>query len=175
MMNKQPTSVACHLENEASKYILLVTTGSYGDVFPFLAIAQQLQLRGHRIILATHEIHRHIVESEGIQFHPIRPNVYTDMEQLGQFIQFLSNSQQQLDYGISYLTMPYLQSTYSDLMTVAHKAKLLITHPLACAAILLAEKMGSREYLLFSHPYHFCLPTIPLTVQLLLHLIMKKP
>ncbi|MGJ5675622.1 MAG: glycosyltransferase [Nostochopsis sp.] len=155
MMNKQPTSVACHLENEASKYILLVTTGSYGDVFPFLAIAQQLQLRGHRIILATHEIHRHIVESEGIQFHPIRPNVYTDMEQLGQFIQFLSNSQQQLDYGISYLTMPYLRSTYSDLMTVAHKAKLLITHPLACAAILLAEKMGIKRISTVLSPISF--------------------
>jgi hypothetical protein len=54
----------------------------------------------------------------------------------------LSESQQVLDYGISYLTMPHLRATYSDLMEAALEADLLVTHPLACAASLVAEKTG---------------------------------
>ncbi|MFK0733771.1 MAG: glycosyltransferase [Gloeotrichia echinulata HAB0833] len=155
MMNKKPINIARHLESETSKHILLVTTGSYGDVFPFLALAQELQIRGHRVVLASTGIYRHIVEPEGIEFHAIRPDGYNDLEQLGQFIQLLSNSQQPLDYGISYLMMPHLRATYSDLVEVAHKADLLVTHPLACAATLVAEKMGIKRISTVLSPISF--------------------
>jgi MGT family glycosyltransferase len=125
-----------------SKHIVLATTGSYGDVFPFIAIARQLKARGHRAVIATSEIFRQIIESEGVGFCPIRPDGYINVEQAGQFIQLLSESQQVLDYGISYLTMPHLRATYYDLMQAAQDADLLVTHPLACAASLVAEKTG---------------------------------
>jgi UDP:flavonoid glycosyltransferase YjiC (YdhE family) len=154
-MNKPPINVTHYLQTGISKNILLVTAGSYGDVFPFLAIAQELQLRGHSVLLATRSIYRNIVESEGIKFQAIRPNESLDIEQVGQFIQLLSNSQQPLDYGISYLTMPHLRATYSDLMEPAHQADVLVTHPLACAATLVAEKIGIKRISTVLSPISF--------------------
>ncbi|MBD2387631.1 glycosyltransferase [Cylindrospermum sp. FACHB-282] len=117
-----------------SKHIVLATTGSYGDVFPFIAIARQLKARGHHAVITTSEIFRQTIESEGVEFCPIRPDGYINIEQAGQFIQLLAESQQVLDYGISYLTMPHLRATYDDLMQAAQDADLLVTHPLSCAA-----------------------------------------
>ncbi|GAB1544666.1 glycosyltransferase [Scytonema sp. NUACC21] len=143
-MRNQSINVAFNLQNgkRKSKHILLATTGSFGDVFPFIALALELQARRYRVTIATNEIHRHLIESEGVEFRAIKPDGYIDAKQVGQFIQLLSESGQMLDYGISYLTIPHLRATYSDLMETAREADLLITHPLICAGILVAEKTG---------------------------------
>jgi MGT family glycosyltransferase len=143
-MRNQFITIASNSQNgkTTSQHIVLATTGSFGDVFPFIALALELLARGHRAVIATSEIFRQMIESEGIEFRAIRPDGYINVEQVGQFIQLLSESQQVLDYGISYLTMPHLRATYSDLMEAAREADLLVTHPLACAASLVAEKTG---------------------------------
>ena len=54
--------------------IVLATSGSFGDVHPYLAVALGLKARGHQVILATAEFYRHKVQGEGLGFHPVRPN-----------------------------------------------------------------------------------------------------
>jgi UDP:flavonoid glycosyltransferase YjiC (YdhE family) len=58
-----------------ARHIVLTTFGSYGDVHPYLAIARELQARGHRATLATSELYRASVEAAGVGFRAIRPDL----------------------------------------------------------------------------------------------------
>jgi rhamnosyltransferase subunit B len=51
-----------------SAHIVIATVGSLGDLFPFLAIGQELTARGHRVTVATHGIHQAAIEQAGLRF-----------------------------------------------------------------------------------------------------------
>jgi len=140
---------------KTSKHILIATFGSLGDLYPYMAIAHELRTRGHRAVIATNEIYRHIIESEGIEFCSIRPNGLINVEEEGEFIGLLRDSQQALDYGISYLITPHLRATYSDLVEVVREADLLLTHQLAFAGTLAAEKTGTPRVSTVLSPVSF--------------------
>jgi len=126
-----------------SQCIVTVTLGSLGDLYPYMAIAKELQTRGHCAVIATNEIYRQIVESAGIEFRAIRPHKSINLEEEGEFIRLLGDSQPVLDYGISYLIAPHLRATYNDLVEVVGQADLVLTHHLAFAGSLAAEKTGT--------------------------------
>ncbi len=50
------------------RHVVFATVGSLGDLFPFLAIGRVLADRGHRITVATHPVHRDVVERAGLVF-----------------------------------------------------------------------------------------------------------
>jgi len=126
-----------------SKYIAIATFGSLGDVYPYIAIALELHRRGHRAVIAASEIFRQIIESGGIEFRAIRPSGSINIEEEGEFIGLLSYSGQAIDYGISYLIAPHLRATYDDLVELVGDADLVLTHHLAFAATVAAEKTGT--------------------------------
>jgi len=51
--------------------VLLVTLGSVGDVFPFLAIAVSLLTRGTRVAIGSNPKYRQLVEERDVDFVPI--------------------------------------------------------------------------------------------------------
>ncbi|HLE52427.1 MAG TPA: glycosyltransferase [Anaerolineales bacterium] len=55
--------------------ILIPTLGSRGDVQPFIALAQGLTRAGHIATLASHPVMRSLVESHGVTFAPIGPDI----------------------------------------------------------------------------------------------------
>ena len=55
--------------------ILIPTIGSRGDVQPFIALAQGLTRSGHTVTLASHPGMRPLVESHGVTFAPIGPDI----------------------------------------------------------------------------------------------------
>ena len=57
------------------KKILIPTIGSRGDVQPFIALAQGLTAAGHIATLASHPVMRSLVESHGVMFAPIGPDI----------------------------------------------------------------------------------------------------
>jgi sterol 3beta-glucosyltransferase len=42
-----------------------------GDVQPFIALGQELQVVGHRVRLATHNVFEQFVRDSGLEFFPI--------------------------------------------------------------------------------------------------------
>lgn len=127
----------------SGKHIVLTTFGSFGDLHPYMAIALELQARGHRPVIATSEIYRHKIEAEGIEFHPVRPDGLINTEQEGEFLNLLVHSQRESEYMICYRLMPHLRASYRDLMDAVRGADLLITHHLAFAGSVVAEKTGT--------------------------------
>ena len=62
--------------------IVLATFGSLGDVHPMVALALELQRRGHVPVIATSEFYRDKITSTGVAFHAIRPNLTPDDKDL---------------------------------------------------------------------------------------------
>lgn len=51
--------------------IVIQVVGSRGDVQPFIALGNELQLHGHRVRLATHGVFEAFVIESGLEFYPI--------------------------------------------------------------------------------------------------------
>ncbi|CAI7627318.1 unnamed protein product [Penicillium bialowiezense] len=51
--------------------IVIQVVGSRGDVQPFIALGNELQLHGHRVRLATHNTFEDFVIKSGLEFYPI--------------------------------------------------------------------------------------------------------
>ena len=128
----------------SGKRIVLATHGTLGDLHPYLAIALELQARGHKPVIATSEYHRRKIEAAGVEFHAIRPNISFDDRELHRR---LTEPKHGLERVIREFMLPVLRTTYDDLLAVVQKdggADLLISQMLIFAAPLIAEKTGGR-------------------------------
>ncbi|MEA3153128.1 MAG: rhamnosyltransferase subunit [Betaproteobacteria bacterium] len=121
------------------KRIVFATFGSLGDLHPYLAIALELKRRGHRPLIVTTDVHRAAVESEDIEFAPMRPNV-EDMGDPAELVRKLFHPTQGPEYLIRDLVMPHVRAAYEDLDRACVGADMLVTHPLTFAGRLVAEK-----------------------------------
>ncbi|MBC7841440.1 MAG: glycosyltransferase family 1 protein [Gemmatimonadaceae bacterium] len=52
-------------------HLVIVTSGSRGDVQPYLALALRAMRGGHRVTLATHDVFRTWVEGQGVTFRSL--------------------------------------------------------------------------------------------------------
>jgi rhamnosyltransferase subunit B len=122
------------------KKIVITTFGSLGDLHPYLAIALGLKQRGHRVTIATNAFYQSKVESEGIGFHAIRPDLSPDSATL----RLAMDAKTGTRYVLGKMILPHLRASYEDLTAAVGGADLLITHPITYAGPLVAEKLGIR-------------------------------
>jgi UDP:flavonoid glycosyltransferase YjiC (YdhE family) len=107
-----------------------------------MALAQELQSRGYSPSIASCEQYQQTLETAGIEFHPLRPNGLPQDPNEAEFISMMMDSQRGVEYIINYLLMPYLRTSYCDLIKACQGADLLLTHPLILVASLVAEKIA---------------------------------
>jgi UDP:flavonoid glycosyltransferase YjiC (YdhE family) len=124
-------------------HIVLSTTGSYGDVHPYLAVGIGLKSRGHRVTIATNEHYRKKVNDEGLIFEPIRPD-FVPMTAPREIIQQSFDPKSGATFVLKKLVLPHVEESYEDLLAICKSADLLIGHPTLFAAPLVAEKLGLK-------------------------------
>jgi UDP:flavonoid glycosyltransferase YjiC (YdhE family) len=123
------------------KRIVLTTIGSLGDLHPMIALAIELERRGHKATIATIEAYRQKIESIGIGFHPIRPNGSPDDPELVRQVMDLKKGP---EFLIRQVLMPHLRDMYDDLIAVAPENDFMISGEIVFAAPIVAEKINLR-------------------------------
>lgn len=115
--------------------IVFATWGSLGDLHPLIALALNLRDRGHDVEFATNEWYRTKVESLGLKFHPIRPDLPKDPHLIEQAMDPKTGTERVLKD----LVLGNVRHMYDDLMTIAREADFLVAHEIVYAAPLVAE------------------------------------
>jgi rhamnosyltransferase subunit B len=120
--------------------IILTTIGSFGDLHPKIAIAYELQNRGHDVVFATHKEYQEKIETLGFQFHRMRPDntALNDPQEMSRMMDLKTGT----EYVIKNWVCANLRETYTDLMDIAQDADLIITGEGVFAARMVAEKLS---------------------------------
>lgn len=125
------------------KRIVLTTFGSFGDIHPYMALALELNSRGHRVLVATSEIYREKIEGAGIEFCAIRPDISgPDDPETEDLIRKIMDPQTGAEFLIKELILPSIRDSYDDLNEAVRGADLLVTHVITFAGPLVAQKTG---------------------------------
>src|ERR1700752_1866046 len=121
--------------------IVLSTFGSFGDVHPYVAIALELQARGHSPVLATSELYREKMAAVGIDFHPVRPlmPMPDDPDESRRIVAEVMEPKRGGEI-VANMLLPYLRDIYEDLDAATANADLLVTHPLPLVGPIVAQK-----------------------------------
>lgn len=126
-----------------SRRIVFAAFGSLGDLHPYLAVARELQRRGHHPVIATFDGYHDAVEASGVGFAAMRPSM-SGFGDPATIMQRLIDAWRGPEYLVREMFMPHVRESYEDLARACENADLLVTHPLAFAGPLLAQKEGLR-------------------------------
>jgi len=121
--------------------IVVSTFGSFGDIHPYVAIALELKARGHQPVIATSEIYREKMETAGVEFVPVRPDM-PSIDQPDEVAKVVGEAMhpKRGPEAVGNMIIPYLRDIYNDLDTATDGADLLLTHPLPFAGTMVAQK-----------------------------------
>ncbi len=122
--------------------IVLNTFGSFGDVHPYMAIAMELQRRGHTPVIAAMEGYREKITGAGMEFASVRPDVPTPKEQGTELVEKIMEPITGPRFLMEGLVFPAVRESYEDLLKAVAGADLLVTHPAAPAGPLVGRKTG---------------------------------
>ena len=131
--------------------------------------------RGHHVTIATTPYYRLKVEALGITFHPMRPDWDpTDPE----LIQQCDDLKKGPEVLYRKMLLPELRGTYTDLLSAARSADILIAGEIVYAAPLVAEKLNLRWVSLILSPFSFFSsfdPSVMVNAPALIHLRKAGP
>jgi rhamnosyltransferase subunit B len=129
-------------EDERLMRIVLNTFGSFGDIHPYMAIALELQARGHAPVIATSEVYREKIESAGLESVSIRPKLPQPGDQAAELIDKIMEPKTGPRFLMEEVIYPAVRDGYEDLLRAVTGADLLVTHPAAPAGPLVGRKTG---------------------------------
>lgn len=120
----------------APRRILLTTIGSLGDLYPYLALGRELRRRGHTPVVASLPGYGPRVRAVGLEFHPVRPDVdVEDPEELRRAMDPRTGPK----YVLVDMALGRLRESLEDLRAATRDADLIVGHPIAFGALLLAR------------------------------------
>jgi rhamnosyltransferase subunit B len=162
-----------------SKRIVLSTFGSFGDLHPYVAIALELKARGHSPVIATSEVYREKMDSIGVEFFPVRPDMpsYDQPDELTKLATDLIQAKGGTEKVIELFTLN-LREVYEDVNAAVDGADLLLTHTLPLVGPIVAQKRGLPWVSSILAPISFLSadePPVPPQMPALYHLLKLSP
>jgi rhamnosyltransferase subunit B len=132
----------------AGKKIVIATWGSFGDLHPYMALALELQQRGHHPVIATSPLYREKIEAAGIRFRAMRPDLPPpDSKEADEMVRRATNMREGPRYVFRELLIAHIRDTYEDAMAAVNAeggADLLLTHSVPPIGALVAETSGVK-------------------------------
>lgn len=123
--------------------ILITCFGSYGDLYPYVALAKALQRRGHNAVIGSSTIYQSQIEAEGVPFIHLRSNLdyYTTPETVRNFLRRIFDPIKGGEF-ITTEMMARIEETYEDTHKAAGTIELAISHPLAYATPIVCREQN---------------------------------
>ena len=118
--------------------VAFASLGTLGDLYPLLAVARAAEKRGHEVVIAASKRFRDHVTRHGWRFHPIRPDLEPETEQ----VRRLCDPGRGPERLMREVVFPSVRETYADLNKACAGADLLVVGELLYVAPLVAEKCG---------------------------------
>ncbi len=120
--------------------ILIATIGSLGDLHPYMAVALGMQVRSHRVTIATNRLHRSWVESAGLAWADLRPEApdHPAPELMARAMDPVQGPRFVFETTIA----PAVRDQVTDLLAAAPGMDLLVSTPLSLGVPLVAERLG---------------------------------
>ncbi|GIU93016.1 MAG: hypothetical protein KatS3mg011_1922 [Acidimicrobiia bacterium] len=146
--------------------IVLVAVGSWGDVGPYLGLAVELEARGHRVAVATHDRFREAVERAGAEFLPVvgDPRVLSDTPRVRRWQESGSNPFR-VTGRFRQVAAPLLERYLNDCLEAVAGADLVLFSALGVGAFHAAEAAGVPAWPAFLQPFTptaaFASPLVP--------------
>jgi rhamnosyltransferase subunit B len=140
--------------SRSSCKVVLATSGTHGDLHPFIAVALGLREHGFDPVVATHRHFRDNVEEAGLRFHAIRPSqeqVEADLNMTRP--QMLRAAKRRPQIILTKFFLPYLRQSYEDSLAVLADAGLVLTNTVAFGAKLAAERLRLPHLGVVLQPY----------------------
>lgn len=125
-------------------HITLVSTGSRGDVQPYVALGVALKRAGHSVRLALPVNFQSVVETRGMEFYAVRGN-WQEMLQGNTGQQFMQSGTNLLRTlrSVRELVTPIIEQIAEDTWTAAQETDVLVCHsPLCMFGQSASEKLG---------------------------------
>ncbi|MCF6324412.1 MAG: glycosyltransferase [Gammaproteobacteria bacterium] len=112
--------------------ILITCFGSYGDLHPYIALAKNLQDRGHEVSIGSSIIFRVQIESEKIQFIHLRSSLdqYETQTAIRNFMKRIFDPVRGGELMINEM-MENIEDTYLDTLKATEKNDIVISNPLS--------------------------------------------
>lgn len=121
--------------------ISILTLGTRGDVQPFIALAQELKMRGHDVNLATGEYFRQLVESHGITFRPVRAD-YHSLLRTDEGMKLLKANPLAIKKHLNGIVFPLLNNVLEDFYEIARESDMIIYRPKTLAHSFTSQLPG---------------------------------
>src|SRR6185295_15373809 len=125
----------------AAGMILLTTTGSLGDLHPFLAIGVGLRNRGRKVAIGTCDYYRGRVESLGLEFRPIGPHLSPEDPDVIKMVVDQKNGSENI---FRKLLMPAIRQCHAETLRAVDGVELVLSHPISLASPIVCEQKKLR-------------------------------
>lgn len=119
--------------------IVIVSWGSYGDVYPYIGLGMALRARGFDVRLALPRYYGPVVEREGLEWRPVGPDINPSDRATIASVMDPVNGPARL---IRDWLVPAVRQSHAELTEAARDADVLITHPATLAGPIVAEQRG---------------------------------
>lgn len=117
--------------------IVLATTGSLGDLHPYLALGLGLKSRGHRVAVATCTYYRTRVETLGLEFRPVAPHLSPEDPRV---LELATDERKGTENIFRELLMPWMKDSVTDTGRALEGADFVLSHPITLAVPIVAEQ-----------------------------------
>jgi rhamnosyltransferase subunit B len=132
--------------------VLFSTFGSFGDLYPYIAIGIELRNRGHEVTIATCPAYRAKVEAFGLNFHAVRPDIFLEDREM---MAYMMDSRHGSERIVGWLAAA-ARDTYEDLSrAVELGTDVIVTHPLVFVAPLVVQKLRVPWVFTYTAPLSF--------------------
>jgi UDP:flavonoid glycosyltransferase YjiC (YdhE family) len=136
--------------------ILITCFGSYGDLFPYIALGKELKNRHHQVTIGTTEIFRQLVETEGLTHTHIRCGLdrYSTGDAIRELMKKVFDPIKGGEHFVRVM-MEEIEASYQDTRSAVQGSDFVISNPFAFTTPVVCKEMNTPWFSTILAPMFF--------------------